>query len=266
LLILCVVMTVVIFREYGWSPLAQVRGEPGLSFMLGLDLVIAMPISWLPLVCDYSRYSRSTGACFWGTWIGYLIVSSWMYVIGLAAALATRSSTPDAVVIQMMASIGMILPAVIIVLFSTITTTFLDIFSTAISAMNIRPSLGERGGSLAAGALGLGVALVFPATQYEHFLLFIGSMFCPLFGVVLADFFILQGRAYQPEQLFTRGMYWYWRGVNPAAFASWAVGFAVYQTASRLTWPMGASLPSFLLAGALYLILMRYGPTVKKVV
>jgi len=157
----------------------------------------------------------------------------------------------------MMAAIGMALPAVIIVIFSTITTTFMDIFSTAISAMNIRPALGERGGSVAAGALGLAVALFFPATQYENFLLFIGSMFCPLFGVVLADFFVLRDRSYLPDQIFTRGIYWYRGGVNLWAFVAWAAGFAVYQAAARLAWPVGASLPSFVMAGAAYLILMR---------
>jgi purine-cytosine permease-like protein len=130
LLLLCCVMTYVVFRQYGWDQLTKIPSKGSMPFMVGLDLVIAMPISWLPLVCDYSRFGKSTPAAFWGTWIGYFLVSSWMYVLGLGAALATGSATPENMVLQLMVGMGLALPAIIIVLFSTFTTTFLDIYST----------------------------------------------------------------------------------------------------------------------------------------
>ncbi len=156
LLLLCGVMTYMVFSHYGWEQLARMPSKDSMPFMVGLDLVIAMPISWLPLVCDYSRFSKSTSAAFWGTWIGYFLVSSWMYIVGLGAALATQSATPDSLVMQLMVKVGLALPAIIIVLFSTFTTTFLDIYSTAVSSLNIWPELGERRGSILCGVLGTG--------------------------------------------------------------------------------------------------------------
>jgi purine-cytosine permease-like protein len=94
-------------------------------------------------------------------------------------------------------------PALIIVLFSTFTTTFLDIYSTAISGLNILPKLGEKAGVLIGGILGTATALVFPSIlDYEHFLLFIGAMFCPLFGIVLVDYFFLRRRTLIVEDLY----------------------------------------------------------------
>jgi putative hydroxymethylpyrimidine transporter CytX len=271
LLILCVFMTYIVFQEYGWGMLSQIPRKRDFPFMVGMDLVIAMPISWLPLVSDYSRFATDSKRSFWGTWIGYFIVSSWMYLIGLMATLATQSSDPSGVVMNLMLKFGWAIPALIIVLFSTFTTTFLDIYSTAISGLNIFPKLGERTGIWIGGLLGIIVAIIFPALlDYEHFLLFIGAMFCPLFGIVLVDYFLLRRGAIDLEDLYKRGgKYWFSKGINPFAFIAWAIGFAIYlgfspmlmekvlQIKAAFPWPLGSSLPSMILAGLIYWFLKR---------
>jgi len=271
LLLLCLVMTFIVFREYGWSLLSQVPPKKDFPFMVGMDLVIAMPISWLPLVSDYSRFATGSRSSFRGTWIGYFIVSSWMYLLGLAASLATQSPDPSGVVMNLMLKFGWAIPALIIVLFSTFTTTFLDIYSTAISGLNIFPKLGERKGILIGGILGTVTAVIFPTLlNYEHFLLFIGAMFCPLFGIVLVDYFFLRGSMIDLNDLYRReGKYWYWKGINFTAFIAWAIGFAIYlgfspmlmekvlQIKAAFPWPLGSSLPSMIVAGGVYLFLKR---------
>ncbi|MBU7029712.1 MAG: cytosine permease, partial [Theionarchaea archaeon] len=211
---------------------------------IGLDLVIAMPISWLPLVSDYSRYSQKTRSCFTGTWIGYFIVSSWMYALGLGAALFIGMAEP----VPVMLALGLGVPALIIVFLSTFTTTFLDVYSTAVSALNIWEGLSERKGVIIGGALGTAIALVFPMAQYENFLLLIGSMFCPLFGVVLTDYFVIR-KSYREDSLFTQ------RSVNWQAVAAWVIGFAVYQLLLYTT--VGSSVPSMVIAAIVYILLMR---------
>jgi len=272
LLLLCMVMTYVVFQQYGWEMLSGIPREKGFPFMIGMDLVIAMPISWLPLVSDYSRFATDSKSSFWGTWIGYFIISSWMYLVGLATCLATRSADPSGVVMELMLKFGWAVPALIIVLFSTFTTTFLDIYSTAISGLNIVPTLGERKGVIIGGVLGTATALVFPTIlDYEHFLLFIGAMFCPLFGIVLADYFLLRRGVLEIEDLYKKeGQYWFSRGVNLVAFFAWIVGFLLYMGFSpmltekvagikaALPWPIGSSLPSMILAGVIYWILERH--------
>ena len=269
LLILCIAMTFLIFGEYGWERFSQIPRQKGFPFMVGMDLVIAMPISWLPLVSDYSRFATDSKSSFWGTWIGYFLISSWMYLLGLMASLATKSPDPSGVVMNLMLKFGWAIPALTIVLFSTFTTTFLDIYSTAISGLNIVPQLGERRGVILGGILGTGVAIIFPTLlNYEHFLLFIGAMFCPLFGIVLVDYFLLRKSSIDVEDLYKKdGKYWFWKGINPFAILAWAIGFAIYLGFSPMLmekvlgittvfpWPIGSSLPSMVIAGLIYWIL-----------
>jgi purine-cytosine permease-like protein len=189
-----------------------------------------------------------------------------MYLIGLAASLATRSPDPSGIVMNLMVKLGWTIPALIIVLFSTFTTTFLDIYSTAISGLTIAPRFGERKGILLGGILGTGTALIFPSLlHYEHFLLFVGAMFCPLFGIVLTDYFLLRKGSIEVEDLYKReGAYWFRKGMNPLAILAWAVGFGVYLGFSPMLmekvlgckavfpWPIGSSLPSMIGAGLVF--------------
>lgn len=253
LLLLCLVMTYVVFKEHGFGELMKISPNKDLSFAIGLDIVIAMPISWLPLVADYSRFAKSTSSSFWGTWLGYFVVSSWMYFVGLSAALATGSADP----IPMLLNLGLGVAALVIVLFSTFTTTFLDIYSTAVSTLNIFPQLGERRGVIIGGVLGTLVALVFPIEQYENFLLFIGAMFCPLFGIVLADYFILRKRKYSLSDIYKKGEYWYYQGVNMKAVVSWIIGVILYQQCIKYGLWIGSSIPSMFVSGIVYLIIMK---------
>jgi NCS1 family nucleobase:cation symporter-1 len=168
-----------------------------------------------------------------------------------------------------MVKVGWAIPALIIVLFSTFTTTFLDIYSTAISGLVMAPKLGDRKGIILGGVLGTATALFFPTLMnYEHFLLFIGAMFCPLFGVVLADYFVMRRGSLTVEDLYRgEGQYWFTKGVNLRAILAWAIGFVVYLgfspmlmeqvlgTKIAFPWQIGSSLPSFVLAGVVYWVL-----------
>jgi cytosine/uracil/thiamine/allantoin permease len=104
-----------------------------------------------------------------------------------------------------------------------------------------------------AGAASILVAIVFPMDQYENFLLFIGAMFIPLFGVVLTDYFILRRGKLEVRDIYEEGgLYWYRNGYNLAAIAAWVVGFVVYETIALLKVPVGGSIPSMLVAGTIY--------------
>lgn len=253
LLLLSLVMTVLALETYGWRQLWSAPSAPSMPFMLGLDLVIAMPISWMPLVSDYSRYAAAPGRGARGTWWGYFLVSSWMYAVGLIVAIATKSDAPEAMMLQLMGEHRLLLPAVLVVLLSTVTTTFLDIYSNAVSAQSLFPTVGTRLLTLAAGFVGTLLALFFDATRFEGFLLLVGSAFCPLFAVVLTDYFILKRGHYAADDLFRRGRYWYTGGVNARALLVWVIGFVVYQWCARSGFVGGSSIPSMLVAAFLYL-------------
>ena len=256
LLLVITLMTWVSVGEFGDKVFST--KPQGMPFMIGLDLVIAMPISWMPLVADYARFAKKTAPAFWNTWWGYFLISSWMYLLGLTATLATGASDPAALILQVMGRIGLALPALVMVIFSSITSDFPDVYSAACSLLNITRRIGATTIMWGAGVLAILVALVFPIEQYENFLLFIGSMFVPLFGVVLTDYFLIRGRRLDLEALYAvGGGFWYSGGFNMIAIAAWFGGFALYWLTVKLT-ALGGSLPSIIFAGLVYLILMRW--------
>jgi nucleobase:cation symporter-1, NCS1 family len=255
LLLVIAAMTWVAFGGLPAKPAAV--GGP-MAFMTGLDLVIAMPISWMPLVSDYSRLARSTRSAFWNTWWGYFLLSSWMYALGLQVALLSGVTDPGLLVLETMGGIGLAVPALFMVVFSTITSDFPDVYSATCSLLNISQKLSARTVMWTAGIVSILVALVFPMEQYENFLFFIGAMFIPLFGVVLTDYFIIRGRRLEVGAIYKEGgAYWYRKGYNPAALAAWVVGFAVYEALALLKLALGGSLPAMLTAGLLYWVLSR---------
>lgn len=256
LLLLMVLMSGVSVREFGGGVL-DIKPEK-MPFMIGLDLVIAMPISWMPLVADYSRFSKRTAPAFWNTWLGYFLISSWMYVLGLTAALVAGAGDPGALILQLMGGVGLAVPALVMVVFSTITTGFPDVYSATCSAMNISQKFSSRTILWAAGIISILVALVFPMEQYENFLFLIGAMFVPLFGVVLTDYFLIRNRRIDVENLYeTQGPYWYTKGFNVTALICWAIGFLVYELIALMKYPIGGSMPSFLAAGVCYYAVTR---------
>jgi putative hydroxymethylpyrimidine transporter CytX len=256
LLLVIMVMTWVAFG--GIEARAPVKPAEPMAFMTGLDLVIAMPISWMPLVADYSRSARSTRTAFWNTWWGYFLVSSWMYLLGLQVTLITGIADPGLLVLDTMGRLGLAVPALFMVLFSTITSDFPDVYSATCSLLNISQKWSARTVMWIAGLLSILVALIFPMEQYENFLFFIGAMFIPLFGVTLTDYFLIRGRKLVVDAIYLEGgAYWYRGGYHRAALAAWAVGFGVYEAIALLKLAVGGSIPSMLAAGLLYWILSR---------
>lgn len=250
LILLSAHMTYLAIQQYGWTSLLNQPPRGGLSFMGGLDLVIAMPISWLPLVADYARYAKRSAPAFAGTWLGYFVAGCWMYAVGLIVSLATGSATPDGMIMELMARHGLAAAALLIVLVSTFTTTFLDIYSNAISVRSMTTRWSERSVILATGLAGMGLALVLDPTLYESFLLLIGSAFCPLFGVVLADYFIVRRRRWPTELATGTGPRYRWAGI-----ATWLGGIALYHLLARTCPELGASLPSLLATAVVYVLL-----------
>ena len=252
LVLVLLIMTWEAYRHLG-SGVAIPSSSAAMPFMTGLDLVIAMPISWMPLLADYSRFAMKSSTAFWNTWWGYFLVSSWMYALGLSASLWTGNAEPHMQLLGLMGSQGLLTSALLTVVFSTITSDFPDLYSATCSFLNISGRISAKTIMAFTGVLSIVLALVFPMERYQGFLFFIGAMFVPLFGVVLTDYFLIRKRRLDLDALDrVGGAYWYSRGYHRKALFAWAVGFATYESNQLLRSPVGGSIPSMLVAGVLY--------------
>ncbi len=260
-------ITISLLTSYDVGSLLRQPGTGDLTFWAGVDLVVALPISWFPLVADYSRFSRSRRSAVWGTGLGYFVPQVWFYALGALLVLSAGViSDPDAPVASLLAGIAGVTGgwiALIALLIDETDEGFANVYSTAVSIQNLVPHASRRVLTIGICVLVLAIAWVVPLAQYESFLLLIGSAFVPLLGVLAADYFVLRGRRYAPAELLhpERGR----ALVNWIGIAVWLVGMAVYLTISGVpalgisgTAPwLGASLPSFIVAFALHVALSR---------
>ena len=243
LLGLTVMLSATVFRDAG--VLASVPAG-GLSFSEGVELSVVMPLSWLPLIADYTRFARSGKGAVWGSWFGYFVGSCWMYVIGLVAAISTGNG--DAALSALMLAADLGLAAMGIIVLATITTTFMDAYSAGVSFSTLFPGLNEKYVALVMTVIGTVLALMIDMEQYENFLLAIGSVFAPLFAVLLTDYFILRRRSIRPELK-----------ANWGALAVWVLGVVLYYQFLKLELSLGATIPVMAVTGLLYAIVGRYG-------
>jgi putative hydroxymethylpyrimidine transporter CytX len=250
-------LTWLLLTRYDMAALWSRPGTGEISFWAAVDIVIAMPISWLPLVCDYTRFARRTEAAAWGTGVGYWVANVWFYGLGALVLLAAQvTREPKGFVEAIVLLAGPL--ALLVLLVDETDEAWADLYSCAVSIQNAFPAVPLRGLILGLGAVAFTIALVLDVTQYEPFLLLVGSVFVPLFGVLAADYFAIRGHYSAAELLEPRDVNW--RGL-----AAWGLGVATYLAiAGRLAVvglpgmpTVGASLPSLLVAGAAYLLLAR---------
>ncbi|CDY74075.1 Predicted hydroxymethylpyrimidine transporter CytX [Caballeronia glathei] len=237
--------------------LAALMRRPGtgdMAFGAAVDLVVAMPLSWLPLIADYTRFGRSAGGTFRGTLAGYGIANLWFYALGAVYGLVAGGG--DALLTIAFAQAGGGI-ALLLILIDEIDNAFADIHSAAVSTGTFWARAGVPMLSAAFGALCTLVALVVEMGKYQNFLLLIGSVFAPLFGVVLADHFIVRKRRIEIEALADPGgRYVFSGGWHVSAFIAWAAGIAAYHAINQWLPNLGATLPALAVGAVVYLALL----------
>ena len=236
---------------------------------LGLDLVIAMPISWWPLIADYNRFAASGRKAFAGTTIGYGLANSWFYLLGavMVLVLGLQGDTSAVFAEAIVGVYGGL--ALLAILADETDNGFANIYSTSVSIQNVRPAARLRRLVPFVTVAGLVVAAclsAFPRASvlvYEPFLYVIGGVFVPMLGVVLADAFVVRRSGYRDEEFREVPS----RSSLPA-FLAWGLGmvtyFPIYLVNSGTVVLdlgglnlIGASLPSFAVSAAVYIAAAR---------
>ncbi|SAL00473.1 cytosine/purines uracil thiamine allantoin permease [Caballeronia pedi] len=229
-------------------------GTGEMAFGAGIDLVVAMPLSWLPLIADYTRFGKSAGGTFRGTLLGYGIANVWFYALGAIYGLAAGGG--DTLLTTALAQAGGGL-ALFLILIDETDNAFADIHSAAVSTGTFWARASVPLLSCTFGALCTLVALAVEMGKYQNFLLLIGSVFAPLFGVVLADHFIVRKRRIDAAALGAAdGRYGYSGGWHVSAFIAWGIGIAAYHAINQWLPNLGATLPALALGAVCYLLLV----------
>jgi purine-cytosine permease-like protein len=158
----------------------------------------------------------------------------WMYVIGMGAAIFTGESD----VAQIMVKAGLGISGLLIVVFSTVTTTFLDAYSAGVSGESLSSKISGKLFAVAVTVIGTVGAIFIPLNDITGFLYFIGSVFAPMIAIQIADFFIL-------KQNRETGAF------SIKNLVIWLVGFVIYRLLMRVDVLLGNTLPDMLITVAI---------------
>jgi len=205
-------------------------GNEGMSFGAALELSVAMPLSWLPLMSDYTKEAEKPVKATAASSIVYGLVSVWMYVIGMSAALFTKES--DIAQILLKARFGIM--GLLIVVLSTVTTTFLDVYSAGVSTESIFSKVESKWVAIAVTIIGTLGAVILPMDDITGFLYLIGSVFAPMIAIQIVDFFVL--KISHDEKKF-----------SVQNIIIWGIGFIIYRILIKVDTPIGSTIPSMLI-------------------
>ena len=243
LFLLTIVLSFVIF---GKGTMQNIGGE-GMTFGAAVELSVAMPLSWLPLISDYTREAEKPVKATAVSAITYGIVSMWMYVIGMGAAIFTGESD----IAQIMVKAGLGIAGLLIIVFSTVTTTFLDAYSAGVSSESLSSRINGKWVAVAVTVIGAVGAIFLPLTDITDFLYFIGSVFAPMIAIQIADFFILKQNketsAFSIQNLII-----------------WLVGFVIYRLLMHVDIVVGNTLPDMLITIVICVAVSKIRSKIKK--
>ena len=243
LFILTIVLSFVIF---GKGTMQNIGGE-GMTFGAAVELSVAMPLSWLPLISDYTREAKKPVKATAVSAITYGVVSCWMYIIGMGAAIFTAESD----VAQIMVKAGLGIAGLLIIVFSTVTTTFLDAYSAGVSSESLSSKISGKWVAVAVTVIGTVGAIFLPLTDITDFLYFIGSVFAPMIAIQIADFFILKQNketsAFSVQNLII-----------------WLVGFVIYRLLMHIDIVVGSTLPDMLITIVICVAVSKIRSKIKK--
>lgn len=229
---------------------------PGLVF----DVVLATAISWTVLSADFNRFARTVRGGAIGAGIGYTLSTVVAMAVGATAIGFVVLRGGEAVPFDPATIIEPFGPLFAVAIFlSVMATNTMVVYGMVTTVVNALP--GRRVPFLAT-ALVLGAISVLGSTffglldQFTTFLVTIGALFAPVFAIMIVDFYLLHRRSYSADLLEPRGgRYWFSGGVNWIAVGSWLVGATLaYVWAYVVPLPFGATVPSFVVTFALYLV------------
>lgn len=229
------------------SGLAELWNQPGdgsMGMFSALDLVIAMPVSWLPLVADYARHGRSSRGALGGVWLGYAVANIWCYGLGVMIVSAVEPET-GLVSALLLAQGGLI--ALGLIMIDELDNAYGDIYSGSVSAHSLKPKWSIKRWGIALAVLSICLAMVLPMHSLEPFLLTLSSVFVPLYGVILGRL-SLGGNIDAPQ-----------RRVDSTSAALWLLGIAFYHGLAQWAPGFGSALPTLALTFVLALATRRTG-------
>jgi putative hydroxymethylpyrimidine transporter CytX len=217
---LSVLLAILTIKLFGIGSSGTLSSATNTTALLGFwnifEISIAMPISWLPVISDYTKDVEKPIKATAVSAAAYTIASLWMYIIGIEiAGIGANNNIAQAILLA-----GLGIPGIIIVVLSTVTTNFLAANSAGESAKAIFSKINPKIAGIVVSLLSAVLAISGIMDHYIGFLYLIASVFAPMAAVLLVSFYFVKNNE---ASLF----FWIWN------IFAWLAGFIVYQVATH---------------------------------
>jgi cytosine permease len=252
-------LIVVFFKTAGGAayqvPVAQ--ADPYVAFTAIIAIVIGFFATAGAAGADFGMNSRHERDVRWGGLVGVMLAAIVAGGLSLAAVANANGANPRvgfdyANVLQ---GIGGPIATSMFFLFAlaSIPATCFCIFIAGNSFSTMIPGVPRVASSLAAGAVGIVLAVTGVAANLVGFFNIVGASFGPICGAITADYLLSGKRWAGPRE-----------GVNLAGYIAWAVGFVVGILPSLVPaeikpYVQPAPLYSFVAGALVYTILAKAG-------
>lgn len=214
LTILLIVLSVKLFTVKSYQPLPAANAS-ALTFWNIFEISIAMPVSWLPVISDYTKDVKKPVKATAVSAIAYTIASLWMYFIGIEIVGIGTLDISQAILIA-----GLGIHGVLILVLSTVTTNFLATNSAGESSKAIFNRLDPKIAGVIVSFLSALLAISGIMDHYISFLYLITSVFAPMAAVLIVSFYC--GNEHNERKDFCWNIF------------AWFVGFIIYQASVGL--------------------------------
>jgi cytosine permease len=222
----------------------------GDSLALAIASTIGMVILTPVLMPDFTRYARTERDALIAI-LGMAIGFPFVLIVGGLLSIITGQSE----IMLIMASLGVLLPALAVLVFSTWITNTANLYSATLTLATVSRTTSWKltvGGSVLATGLAVGGFM----THFLDFVMALSIVIPPLASIYVTDFFVVRQQRYDIDAL-KQSCAFGW-----PALISWALASAVAWMTSFEGWTLTSqpTLDSLLVALVAYLVLHRLTP------
>lgn len=274
LLVFAGIITAAICRNLSWSEILSFRvpEEYRMTFPAAFNLMFLVGVTYANVVCDYTRYVKGKAAAATGQVPGCTLAAYWFCVMGMLGCIVAYKNTG---VFDMEAAnpatlcmeLGLGVPLLLVIVFSVVTTSMIDLYSGALALQNVTKKLKFKPAVLlvALSAFALTLVPLFATSFFSAFYAFLdvlGAIFLPFIVIIIVDFFIRK-REYKVDQVDKEGgIYWFTNGFNVYSIVSWVLGiliFTWFKSMRICQGSIGYTMATGITVAVLYLIIAKIG-------
>ena len=228
------ILTLILFYKIFGSGNSLTATGKAISFGSAVEVSLGMPLAWLPQISNYSREYRRPVASTAVSVITHGIISAWMFIIGMSAAMFTGKTEG----VQILLQTGFGVVGLVIIICSTVMVAFTNVYSAGVIGEATSNKINRKCLSVAVALFGILGAIFLPLTDITGFLRFVGSLFIPVAAIQIADFYILKKNEGNKK-------------LDVANLVIWLVGFVIYHLLMKIDIVVGSALPNLIIVVAL---------------